>query len=125
MINYLQKAEEHFKAGVLLYMNGYYNDAISRLYYSFRSIAIHIVGKPSKGKWKHSALMRKAVMEIDRRKILNLSRKERKLIKDFAGIREDADYELVNIPQDVTETYIKLVKRLLEEVNHAESNNKT
>ena len=123
MKGYFDKAKRHFKAALLLYSNGYNNDALSRLYYSFRSLAILIVGRPEKGKWRHSALMRKVVMEIDRLRLFPLSREERKLIKDFASVREDADYELVDIPKEVVESYIKLVERFMKELDSAKDNN--
>jgi len=120
---YFDKAKRHFKAALLLCSNGYNNDALSRLYYSFRSLAVLIVGRPEKGKWRHSALMRKVVMEIDRLRLFSLSREERKLIKDFASVREDADYELVDIPKEVVESYIKLVERFMKELGSAKDNN--
>ena len=94
MKDYFEKAKRQFNAALLLYVNGYNNDALSRLYYSFRSLAVFVVGRPKKGKWRHSALMRKIVMEIDRSGLFPLSREERKLIKDFASVREDADTNL-------------------------------
>ena len=123
MKGYFDKAKRHFKAALLLCSNGYNNDALSRLYYSFRSLAVLIVGRPEKGKWRHSALMRKLVMEIDRLRLFPLSREERKLIKDFASVREDADYELVDIPKEVVESYIKLVERFMKELGSAKDNN--
>jgi uncharacterized protein (UPF0332 family) len=116
LLSYLDKAREHFEAALLLYSQGFNNDAISRLYYSFRSIALFIVGKPERGKWRHGALMRKVVMEVDRRELIPLTREERRLIKDFASVREDADYELVKIPDKVVDSYIKLVRKFLEEI---------
>ncbi len=123
MKGYFDKAKRHFKAALLLYAKGYNNDALSRLYYSFRSLAILIVGRPEKGKWRHAALMRKVVMEIDRLELFPLSREERKLIKDFASVREDADYELVDIPKEVVESYIKLVERFMKELGDDKDNN--
>jgi len=123
--DYFKKAEKQFNAALLLYVNGYNNDALSRLYYSFRSLAVLVVGRPEKGKWRHSALMRKVVMEIDRLGLFPLSREERKLIKDFASVREDADYELVDIPKGVVESYIKLVERFMKEIGNAKDNDKS
>ena len=123
-MDYLGKAEKQFMAGKLLFENGYYNDALSRLYYALRSIAIFLLGKPEKGKWKHSALMRKFVMEIDRKEIFQLSREERKLIKDFARVREDADYEPIEFPREKVELYISLVERILREVKNVQNNYK-
>ncbi len=125
MKDYFEKAEKQFNAALLLYVNGYNNDALSRLYYSFRSLAVFVVGRPKKGKWRHSALMRKIVMEIDRLGLFPLSREERKLIKDFASVREDADYELVDIPKGVVESYIKLVERFMKEIGDAKDNDKS
>ena len=115
---YLLKAQEKYKAGILLSLNGYYNDSLSRLYYAFRSLAVCIVGEPKKGKWKHSALMGKLIMEIDNRKLFPLSREERKLIKDFPDTRKSADYDLVDIPKEKVKTYIKLVEYFLREVEN-------
>ena len=117
-MNYLKKAEKQFRAGKVLYEEGYYNDALSRLYYALRSVAVFIVGRPEKGKWKHSALMRRFVIEIDSRGLFDLSREERKLIKDFARVRELADYELIEYPKEKVEEYISLVERILEEVKN-------
>jgi len=110
---YFDKAKRHFKAAVLLYANGYNNDALSRLYYSFRSLAIVIVGIPVKGKWRHQGLVKKFVMEVDRRGIFELTREERHLIKRFPDEREKADYDPVEVPK---ERYIQLVERLIREV---------
>ena len=88
MKGYFDKAKRHFKAAVLLYANGYNNDALSRLYYSFRSLAIVIVGIPVKGKWRHQGLVKKFVMEVDRRGIFELTREERHLIKRFPDERK-------------------------------------
>jgi uncharacterized protein (UPF0332 family) len=121
---YLLKAREKYRAGVLLCLQGYYNDSLSRLYYAFRFLAICIAGEPEKGRWKHSALMKKLIMEIDNRKLFPLSRQERKLIKDFPDVRKSADYDLVDIPKEKVKTYIKLVERFIREVeNYAESDN--
>ncbi len=78
MKGYFDKAKRHFKAALLLYANGYNNDALSRLYYSFRSLAILIVGRPEKGKWRHAALMRKVVMEIDRLELFSSFKRGKK-----------------------------------------------
>ena len=118
------KAREKYRAGVLLCLQGYYNDSLSRLYYAFRSLAICIVGKPLKGKWKHPALMKKVIMEIDNKRLFSLSREERKLIKDFPDLREEADYDPIEIPEEKLQTYIKLVERFLREVkNYVEYSN--
>jgi uncharacterized protein (UPF0332 family) len=122
--SYLEKAKQQFEAGKILFIKGYYNDALSRLYYAIRSIGVFLLGKPEKGKWQHSALMKKLVMEIDRKGILDLSREDRKLIKDFARIRKEADYELVEFPKEKVEVYIWLVERLLKEVENAKNDNK-
>jgi uncharacterized protein (UPF0332 family) len=124
-VDYLQKAKEQFRAGRLLFENGYYNDALSRLYYALRSIAIFVVGKPGKGKWKHSALLKRFVMEVDGKKLFELSRRERKLIKDFARVRELADYELVEYPEEKVKEYIVLVERIIKEVENAKTDHKT
>ena len=124
-MDYLQKAKSQFEAGRLLFENGYYNDALSRLYHALRSVAVFVVGKPEKGKWKHSALLKKFVIEVDGRGLFELSRKERKLIKGFAGVRELADYELVEYPKEKVEEYIALVERVIEEVENAKSDHKT
>jgi len=96
-ITYLQKAENQYKAALCLYEKGYVNDAISRLYYSFRSLSVYIVGNPERGKWKHYGLMKKLIMTIDAEDRSFLTREERELIKNFPNIREDADYELLEI----------------------------
>jgi len=124
-VDYLEKAEKQFRAGKILFEKGYYNDSLSRLYYSLRSVAVFVVGKPEKGKWKHSALMRRFVIEIDATGLLELSRRERKLIKDFARVRELADYELIEYPREKAEEYIFLVERILREVGGAKTNHKT
>ena len=124
-MDYLEKAEKQFKAGKILFEKGYYNDSLSRLYYSLRSIAVFVVGKPEKGKWKHAALLKRFVVEIDATGLLELSRKERKLIKDFARVRELADYELVEYPKEKAEEYISLVERILREVSGVKTNHKT
>ena len=48
-ITYLKKAKIQYKSALYLFEKGYINDAVSRLYYSFRSLCVHIVGKPEKG----------------------------------------------------------------------------
>jgi uncharacterized protein (UPF0332 family) len=116
--SYLKKALKQYKAGKLLFEHGYNNDAISRFYYAFRSLAVCIVGKPSKGKWKHPALMRKVIMEVDAKKLFSLSKEERKLIKDFPDLREEADYEPVEVPKEKLQIYINLVERFLKEVEN-------
>ena len=116
MEGYFDKAKRHFKAALLLYANGYNNDALSRLYYSFRSLAIVIVGIPVKGKWRHQGLVKKFVMEVDRRGIFELTREERHLIKRFPDEREKADYDPVKVPKEKVERYIQLVERLIREV---------
>ena len=124
MSPFLQKAELQFKAGKLLYENGYFNDSLSRLYYALRSTAVFLIGMPPKGKWKHSALMKKLVIELDNQEIL-LSREERQLIKRFPNEREKADYEPVEVSKEKVEKYIQLVKRILREVeHHVERSNK-
>jgi len=121
---YLEKALKQYEAGVLLLRHGFNNDSLSRLYYAFRSLAICIVGKPLKGKWKHPALMKKVIMEIDNKRLFSLSREERKLIKDFPDLREEADYDPIEIPEEKIQTYIKLVERFLREVkNYVEYSN--
>jgi len=114
--NYLQKAKEQLEAGKLLFENGYYNDALSRFYYSLRSVAVSVVGEPERGKWKHPALMKRFVIEIDRQELFSLSRKERHLIKRFPNEREKADYDPVKVSREKVEEYFQLVKRILEEV---------
>ena len=116
MRGYFDKAKKHFKAALLLYVNGYNNDALSRLYYSFRSLAVAIVGIPEKGKWKHQGLVKKFVMEVDRRGMFELTREERHLIKRFPDEREKADYDPVEVPKEKVERYIQLVERLIREV---------
>jgi uncharacterized protein (UPF0332 family) len=121
---YLEKALKQYEAGILLLRHGFNNDSLSRLYYAFRSLAICIVGKPLKGKWKHPALMKKVIMEIDNKRLFSLSREERKLIKDFPDLREEADYDPIEIPEEKIQTYIKLVERFLREVkNYVEYSN--
>jgi hypothetical protein len=87
-------------------------------------LAVFLLGRPKKGKWKHCALMKKFVMKVDEIKIFSLSREERKLIKDFASVREDADYEVIDIPSEVVELYIKLVERFLREIVNVKGSNK-
>jgi uncharacterized protein (UPF0332 family) len=124
-LEYLEKAKKRYKAGKLLFEYGYNNDALSRLYYAFRSLAVCMVGKPPKGKWKHPALMRKIIVEVDNRKLFPLSKGERKLIKDFPDLREEADYEPVEIPKEKLQVYINLVERFLKEVeNYVRHSNK-
>jgi uncharacterized protein (UPF0332 family) len=125
MLSFLRKAESQFKAGKLLYENGYFNDSLSRLYYALRSIAVFLIGMPPKGKWKHSALMKKLVIKLDTQKILPLSREERQLIKRFPNERERADYEPVEVSKEKVEKYIQLVERILKGVeHHVERDNK-
>ena len=114
---FLVKAKKQFEAGKILYENGYYNDALSRLYYALRSVAVFIVGLPEKGRWKHPALIEKFVIEVDRKKVFELSREETRLIKRFPNEREKADYDVVEVPKEKVERYIQLVERVLREVN--------
>ena len=110
-ITYLKKAKIQYNAALCLFESGYVNDAISRLYYSFRSLCIYILGKPEKGKWKHSGLMKKLIMTIDKEDKKLLTRKERELIKDFPNIREEADYDLVEIPSEKFKIYLQVVDK--------------
>ena len=52
-ITYLHKAKKQYAAAKCLFENGYVNDAISRLYYSFRSLCVYLLGESKEGKWKH------------------------------------------------------------------------
>lgn len=123
-MDYLQKAKRQFEAGRLLFENGYYNDALSRLYYALRSIAVFVIGKSDRGKWKHPALMRKFVIEVDGKGLFELSREERHLIKRFPNEREKADYDTVEVSEEKVERYIQLVERILREVaTYAERDN--
>ncbi len=123
-MDYLQKARKQFEAGVILFERGYYNDALSRLYYALRSTAVFLLGKPDSGKWKHPALMRKFVVEVDGKGLFELSREERHLIKRFPNEREKADYDPVEVSREKVQRYIQLVERILREViAYAERNN--
>jgi len=117
-MDYLRKAKKQFKAGKILFENGCYSDALSRFYYALRSTAVFLLGKPENGKWKHPALMRRFVIEIDGRRLFELSRKERRLIKRFPNEREKADYDLVEVSKEKAEEYLQLVERILEEVTN-------
>jgi len=89
-----------------------------------RSVAIFVVGRPEKGKWKHPALMGKFIVEVDGRGLFELSREERHLIKRFPNEREKADYDPVEVSRERVERYIQLVERVLREVTaYAERNN--
>jgi len=122
-INYIQKAKIQYNAALCLFKHGYVNDAISRLYYSFRSLSIHVVGKPEKGKWRHSGLMKKLIMIMDKENKNFLTREERELIKDFPNIREEADYDLVEIPSEKFKIYLKIVDKFLNYVENLEPKN--
>ena len=122
-ITYLQKAKVQYKAALCLFEKGYINDAISRLYYSFRSLCVYIVGKPEKGKWKHYGLMKKLIMTIDSIDVDFFTREERELIKNFPNIREDADYELLEIPEEKFKIYLRVVEKLFTYVNKMEIKN--
>ncbi|WP_029522191.1 hypothetical protein [Persephonella sp. KM09-Lau-8] len=108
---YLQKAKIQYEAALCLFKNGYINDAISRLYYSFRSLCVHIVGKPEKGKWKHYSLMKKVIIIVDNYDKNILSRKDRELIKNFPNLRETADYDLLEIPKEKFNIYLEVVDK--------------
>ena len=124
MNNYLKKAKKQFEAGKFLFENGYYNDALSRLYYALRSMAVFLLGEPDSGKWKHPALMRRFVVEVDGRGLFEFSREERHLIKRFPNEREKADYDPVEVSKEKVERYIQLVERILREViTYAEGDN--
>ena len=122
-ITYLQKAKIQYKAALCLFEKGYINDAISRLYYSFRSLCVYIVGKPEKGKWKHYGLMKKLIITIDLTDKNFLTRKERELIKNFPNLRESADYDLLEIPEEKFKIYLQIVKKVFEFVEKMELKN--
>jgi len=63
-----------------------------------------------------SYLNKKVIMEIDNKGLFPLSRRERKLIKDFPDLREESDYDLIEIPGEKLHIYIKLMKRFFREV---------
>ena len=85
---YLNKAKKQYEAALCLFENGYTNDGISRLYYSFRSLCIYILGKPKKGKWKHYGLMKKLIMIVDSPNKSYFTREERELIKNFPNKKQ-------------------------------------
>lgn len=122
-ITYLHKAKKQYAAAICLFKNGYINDAISRLYYSFRSLCVHLLGEPEKGKWKHYGLMKKLVVTVDSKDKTFLSRKERELIKNFPNIRESADYDLLEIPEEKFKIYLQVVEKLFKFVEKMELKN--
>ena len=122
-ITFLHKAKKQYAAAICLFENGYTNDAISRLYYSFRSLCVYLLGRPEKGKWKHYGLMKKLVVTIDSKDKTFLTRKERELIKNFPNIRESADYDLLEIPEEKFKIYLQVVEKLFKFAEKMESKN--
>ena len=122
-ITFLHKAKKQYVAAICLFENGYTNDAISRLYYSFRSLCVYLLGRPEKGKWKHYGLMKKLIVTIDSKDKTFLTRKERELIKNFPNIRESADYDLLEIPEEKFKIYLQVVEKLFKFVEKMESKN--
>ena len=122
-IAFLHKAKKQYAAAICLFENGYTNDAISRLYYAFRSLCVYLLGEPEKGKWKHYGLMKKLVVTIDSKDKTFLTRKERELIKNFPNIRESADYDLLEIPEEKFKIYLQVVEKLFKFVEKKETKN--
>jgi len=122
-ITYLDKARAQYKSALCLFEKGYINDAISRLYYSFRSLCVYIVGRPEKGKWKHYGLMKKLIITIDSKDKNFFTREEREFIKNFPNLRESADYDLLEIPKEKFKIYLRIVEKVFEFVEKTELKN--
>ena len=111
---YIEKAKNLLKVAELLYKMGLYNDSFSRLYYSLRALARGLCGKPVKNKWKHEALINCFVKEFLEEK---LSLYEKRMIRKMPSLRNKVDYEPVEISKDIVDIYMKIVKRVFEEMN--------
>jgi len=113
--DYIKKSYSLLEVSVFLYRNGFYNDSFSRLYYSLRAFLRGICGKPIKNKWKHEALINCFIREFADN---SLSIEEKRLLRKMPSIRNEVDYEPIEISKEKLDIYIKLVKKIFKEFSN-------
>ncbi|RMA97931.1 HEPN domain-containing protein [Hydrogenothermus marinus] len=114
---WLNKAKEHYKAGLKLYNEGFYRDSLSRLYYSAYSLMVAECGKAPTGRWTHKGILKPFFKSIYlKEKTLSKTNSER--LKEFYERRRIADYELDTIEKEEVKTYIELIENIFEVVKN-------
>jgi len=110
--DYLKKAKQILEVALFLYEHRFYNDSFSRLYYALRSLFRGLCGKPPKGKWRHEALFNCFLHKFDKN---TLSLEEKKLLRKMPSIRNDIDYDPVEIEKKKLDIYISIAKKIFKE----------
>jgi uncharacterized protein (UPF0332 family) len=123
MIEFRMKyAQVYLEDAKLLYGNKKYNSAISRLYYASYQAMWAAIGDPDKGKvWKHLAIIKPFVhgywfSPSQKQNSAGLLEHLRLPLRQLYAHRIKADYELVEINQNIVENMIKTVDDLINTV---------
>lgn len=110
--DYLKKSNSLLRVSIFLYENGFLNDSFSRLYYSIRALFRAFCGAPEKRKWKHEALVNCFLHKFGN-KVLSLE--EKRLLRKMPSLRNEIDYEPVEIEKEKLDIYIRIVKKIFKE----------
>ncbi|MBI4686669.1 MAG: HEPN domain-containing protein [Nitrospirae bacterium] len=118
----LKYAQIYLEDAKLLYENKKYNSAISRLYYSSYQAMWAAIGEPDEGKvWKHLAIIKPFVHGFwfnpaHPQQTTGLLEHFRLPLRQLYTYRIKADYEVLEINQNIVENIVKTVDDLINTV---------
>jgi len=114
---FFSKAEESLRSAEILFMNGLYDDCVSRAYYAaFRAAVVTLAeygikSEDNDHKWLQATFTREL---INRRKIYNA--RLRSYLPELIKIRIQADYKITKISKKQAKRQLDKAKEFVETV---------